>query len=375
MALPLRSLQEQDLDDLEQVIALHPEMPRLVILKTDVQRRGVYYTEAALKLVDPFQHQVRRVELASGLGRLVPESLQLRDASLVFVVPDPQAPRPYLVDAREGQLWLCEGIRPLESVEVWARPDFYGRKTQAGVPYSQILQATPQALCLRLGANLKLPSPREVAEVMEVALREDGRHCVLRLEMQASESAPDRLPDSVLQACLALLKAIGKVFGGRPFPIHLQGGSISKEQWLLLREAGVLSHSTELGILDPVRFDRLHPEGPGLSERIRNLEEAVEVLGCGQVHAQIQAGLAWRWPSPFLTEREMLRRTLEWAESLAERGVSTVLGVTQAREASLDHCVRLAQGLQELRRTHGLQAGLMDYRRAGAHPDLDLARL
>lgn len=38
------------------VVAKYPQLPPLVILKTDVQRRGVHYTQAALSALDPELH-------------------------------------------------------------------------------------------------------------------------------------------------------------------------------------------------------------------------------------------------------------------------------------------------------------------------------
>ena len=52
-ALLKRSL----ITDLDTVAARYPDVPRLIILKTDVQRRGVFYADAALELLDETLHQ------------------------------------------------------------------------------------------------------------------------------------------------------------------------------------------------------------------------------------------------------------------------------------------------------------------------------
>jgi hypothetical protein len=76
--------------------------------------------------------------------------------------------------------------------------------------------------------------------------------------------------------------------------------------------------------------------------------------------------------------------TLEEAEYLAERGVTTVYIVWvprplsafhDQRAPSLDYFIRLAVGLQDLRARYGLSIDFDDYRRCGNHPDSDLARL
>lgn len=45
------------------------------------------------------------------------------------------------------------------------------------------------------------------------------------------------------------------------------------------------------------------------------------------------------------------------------------------RSPSLNYCLGLAKGLQEIRARHGLDIYFDDYRRCGNHPDTDLARL
>ena len=42
---------------LDEVARKYPDVPRLLILKTDVQRRGAHYTDEAIELLDPVRHQ------------------------------------------------------------------------------------------------------------------------------------------------------------------------------------------------------------------------------------------------------------------------------------------------------------------------------
>ena len=86
----------------------------------------------------------------------------------------------------------------------------------------------------------------------------------------------------------------------------------------------------------------------------------------------------------FKSEADALASTLSEADWLANKGVTTVYIVwvprpgsafKDQRAPSLDYFIRLAQGLQDIRASHGLKVDFDDYRRCGNHPDSDLARL
>jgi hypothetical protein len=89
-------------------------------------------------------------------------------------------------------------------------------------------------------------------------------------------------------------------------------------------------------------------------------------------------------PNGFTSEDDALKSTLNEAESLAERGVTTVHTIWMPQKGSqfadqispsLDYFIRLAWGLQQLRLKYDLNVDFDDYRRCGNHADSDLARL
>ena len=83
----------------EETLARYPELPRLNLLKTDVQRRGVCYTENVLKNVDKDKYQLTGSNVFfSTLGARdqknkfgIPEALVLRDGSIVITDATPIA--------------------------------------------------------------------------------------------------------------------------------------------------------------------------------------------------------------------------------------------------------------------------------------------
>ena len=73
-------LAEQRTDELSlsEVVSRYPDVPRLIAIKIDVQRRGVHYTDEALKHVDGALHQLRGAYIFGSRDQSlspVPESL------------------------------------------------------------------------------------------------------------------------------------------------------------------------------------------------------------------------------------------------------------------------------------------------------------
>ena len=68
----------------EEVVANNPQVPPLLILKADVCRRGVTYTQAALDLVDTEIHQTEIKYLFQENKGKVPVSFSFRDGSSVI---------------------------------------------------------------------------------------------------------------------------------------------------------------------------------------------------------------------------------------------------------------------------------------------------
>jgi hypothetical protein len=405
-------------DRLDEVAAEHPDVPRLVILKTDVQRRGVHYTESAMNLLDPNLHQVTGTHMrGSRDGQLVPrpESLLLRDGSSIITSPTPVEQDPYWVDGIDGKLWLRDGGDPIEEVEYWPRPDYYGKLTAKGVDYRYIVSARPQRLCIfpyrhcnfanddqaclfcdmvnqtkkgsrALGIPARL-DPEHVAEVVHAALKEPGRFSTM-LITAGSDPRGAELFDREVDYYVEIFQAIGRNFKTPSFPSQLISTAYTHKQLERLHaETGLMSFTADLEVLDDRLFQWICPgkaRWVGYAEWKRRLVDAVEVFGRGRVGTGIVAGVELAKPHGWATEEEALARNLDEAEWLAERGVTTVFIIWNPlpgtplgdqRNASLDYYVRLAKGFHRIRRSHGLTVEYDDYRRCGNHPDSDLDRL
>jgi len=403
---------------LTDVLANHPEMPRLVALKIDVQRRGVHYTRRALELVDPAKHQLRGAYLFGSRDAslsAVPESLLLRDGTTILTDPTPLAQNPYVVDGREGRFVLTDAEEELEEVELWPVPAYYDKFTRSGLPMKHVVTARPQRLNIfqssfchfwadnkgcrfcdivshqkHQKAEWNIParlSPHDVAETIAEAVKEPGRFTGICLTA-GTDTRGEELFDREVEHYIEILQAVGEVFTTQKFPSQLIGTAFNERQLRRLHEAtGLLSYTTDLEVLNERLFGWICP---GKAEKVGyqgwkdRLIRAVEIFGRGRVGTGLVGGVELARPEGFADEDEALEATLAEAEDLARNGVTTVYIVWVPRpgsvfagqqNASLDYYVRLALGLHRLRVAYGLRVDFDDYRRCGNHPDTDLSRL
>lgn len=403
---------------LDEATQRYPDVPRLIILKTDVQRRGVYYSDAAIALLDPDRHQTSGTHIfgtRDGVIRLTPESLLLRDGSSVITTPTPLEENPYMVDVLDGAPWLFDNGQPLEEVEYWPAPAFYSKTGSSGVLMKNIVSTRPQRLNIfpyryctfwnngngcafcdivaqmkKSGKELKIPArldPVEVGEVIGEALKEPGRFSAVFLT-SGSIVGGARPFDDEIDYYIAILKEVGKNFRTKKFPSQLIGTAFEKSQLQrLYDETGLMSYTANIEVLDEKIFSEYCPgktEWIGYHEWKQRLVDAVDVFGPGRVNTGIVAGIELAGAHGFGSEDEALERTLAEAEDLARQGVSTVYIVWSPRpdtplgtckNASLDYYIRLARGLHNLRLKYHLPIDHDGYRHCGNHPDTDLSRL
>lgn len=402
----------------EEVAAKYPQFPRLLLLKTDLQRRGVYYTKQALSKVDPAIHQLGGTHIfgtRDGVLTQRPEALILRDGTSVITSPTPLEQNPYIVDFRDGRLVVTDGGVELEEIEYWTKPDYYNLTTSSGIPMSHVASARPQRLYLMpsrychfwtdnqgclfcdIVNNLKqqkteinLPGrlkPEDVAETVREALKEPGRFTAICLTSGSDFHGAEDF-DAEVDYYIEILKAIGENFATPKFPSQLIATAFTEKQLeRIYRETGLLSYTPDIEVLNERLFEWIcsgKARWVGYQEWKRRMVRAVEIFGRGRVNTCIVAGVELAKPHGFQDEAEALQAVLAEAEDLASQGVSTVYTVWVPRpgsylrgqkNASLEYYVRLALGLQELRQKYQLSIDHDDYRRCGNHPDSDLARI
>lgn len=403
---------------LGEVVAKYPRVSRFVVLKTDVQRRGVSYTERALARVDPKLHltAVRNIFRADGdVQPTAPASLLLRDGTSILAQAEPGPHAPYVVDVRDGRTVLVDGGEIVEEVEYWQRPRFFDGVTSRGTPMWQVASARPQRIDFNpyndchfwddgngcrycnVGAVYKRAArdggrplridPRDAYETLREALKQPGRFTSVCITGGSIPGPENRFEEEV-RGYIAFLQAIGEAFSVRRFPSQLIASAFDEEQLGRLHEqTGLQSYTADLEVLDEEKFAWICPgkhARVGYREWKRRLVAAVGIFGRGRVNTGFVGGVELAKPSGFATEDDGLAATLETAEELASKGVGTAFVVWRPSPGSafqkqvtpsLEYYVRLAAGLDAIRRRHGLVDDFDDYRRCGNHPNTDLARV
>ncbi|HMA95016.1 MAG TPA: radical SAM protein, partial [Polyangiaceae bacterium] len=354
---------------LSEVVERYPEVPRLIALKIDVQRRGVSYTEFALQHVSEAQHQLRGTYIFGSRDAAltpVPESLILRDGTTVLTDPTPLEQNPYLVDWSDNNFVLRDGDAVVDTVDLWPQPAFYGKVTSRGTQMKHVFTARPQRLNLftssfcHFWANEKgcqfcdivphlkqqkkewgIPThlhPDDVEETLREALKEPGRFTSICLTA-GSDTHGEEVFDREVDYYIKILQAAGRVFRTKKFPSQLIGSAYNERQLRRLHEeTGLTSYTSDLEVLNERLFDWICPgkaQWVGYREWKRRLVAAVDVFGRGNVGTGLVGGVETAKPHGFANEEEALKSTLDEAEDLASQGVTAVYIVWVPRPGSL----------------------------------------
>lgn len=402
---------------LKEVISNHKDVSPFVIIKIDAQRRGVKYTERALKLVDPEIHQLEQRDFSIEKNDPTPVSLLLRDGTSIVIggVGTTKTKRdPYIVDAIDGKPFLIDNGEVIEEVEYWEKPDYYNKLTSSGKPMWQIVGARPQRLHILpssychfwdkpgngckycgIGAtyrqNKDIKPERldadDVAETIAEAIKQPGRFTSVMLTGGSILSGKELLDDEV-DFYIEILQAAGKSFKVDKFPSQLNGTAFNEKQLRRLYEnTGLTSYTTDLEVFDEEKFKWICPgkaEFIGYDEWKNRLYKAVEIFGRGNVNTGIVGGVELAAPYGFKTEEEALQVAFKEADELGSHGISVKYDVWNVvpgsiffkqTTPSLEYFVRLTKGFDDIRRKYDLSIDMDDYRRCGNHPNIDLARI
>ena len=397
-----------------QVIEKYPDVSPFVIIKTDVQRRGVVYSENALKLVEPERHITQIRSDYFDKEDLTPVSLLMRDGTTIFcegVLAD-SSREPYVVDASGGRAVLTDEGKVIEEVFYWEKPDYYDKLTSSGTPMWQVVSARPQRLtihpnqfcdfwkepkhgckfCVMAATYRSVQKPEllAVADIVETvgeALKEPGRNVCIFLTGGTLKGGTALLDDEA-GFYQEILEGIGRYFSGKKFPSQLISTAFSQEQLRRLHDnTGLTSYTADIEVRNKELFEWICPgkvAAIGYEGWKERLYRAVDVFGPGNVNTGVVSGVELAKPHGFKTEDEALESSLMEAEELASRGVFVVGCVWRVLKGSvfsdqttpsLEYYVRLTHGFDRIRRKHGLSVDMDNYRRCGNHPDTDLGRI
>ncbi|WP_039656883.1 radical SAM protein [Clostridium tyrobutyricum] len=403
---------------LKEVIDKYNDVSPFVIIKADVQRRSVIYTDRAIKAADKNVHQLQSRGIFFSIGEkedYFPVSLLLRDGTSIMTGPLPTAKNPYVVDYIDGKFYITDNGEIVEEVEYWTKPDYYEKFTSRGTPMWHIATSRPQRIDIdpysychfwdngkgckycNIGSNFnrnKIQNnkparldPQDVYETVKEALKEPGRLESVFLTAGSILSG-DEIFDDEVNLYIDILQAIGENFKTKRFPSQMISSAFNEKQLQKIYEnTGIMSFTSDIEVLDEEKFKWICPGKDkliGYKEWKRRIIAAVDIFGRGNVNSGIVGGVELAKPYGFKDEDEALRVILEEAEKFAEKGVSIVQcvwtpypgSVFQNQEnPSLEYYVKLSKSLDDIRRKYGLNIDMDNYRRCGNHPDTDLSRV
>jgi hypothetical protein len=388
----------------EETARKYPDVPRFIILKLDLYRRGIVLADSILE----------------SIGKTIPPPVLMRDGSMVFSILGGMAAAekyllaPYRLDLRDGKTSLLYEETFIDEVEFSPAPAFYGKKTSRGTPMTEVAFARPQRLDIwchrtcafwqggnqckfcavntifrdRVAASGEMSlDPQDIKETVHEAIQETGRFSQVTLTGGA-DPGEDKTFDAETERYITLLQAIGENFSGKRFPSQLLSCGLSKKQLKRIHsQTGLLSYCPDIEVWDKERFAWICPGKEkfiGWDAYVKSMLDAVEIFGQGRVYTNIVAGCEMARPHGFKTEDEALKSNLEGCEYLAKHGVAMMSLVwrpawesafRRQQQPSLDYYVRLNKGLHDIRATYGLEVHSDDYKHCGNHADSDLCRI
>lgn len=404
--------------NLEKCVKKYSDFPRFIMIKIDVQRRGVAYTDRAIELAKDRKYQPRNAVLFGDRREIktnIPESLLLRDGTSIITGPSPIESNPYTVDIIDDKIIILDNGKYVEECEFWHNPEYYGKKTSKGTPMELVMSARPQRLSVcpylychfwdndkgckycdivpnleQMKKLFSIPTRLDLEDLNETvheALKEQGKwtgFCIT----SGSDPRGDPNFQSEVNMYLKVLKVIGGNFKTKKWPGQLIATAFSEEQLdVLADETGVMSYTSDIEVWDEKLFKWICPgkdEWIGQKEWIRRLIAAVDIFGEGCVSTSIVAGAEMAKPYGFDNEDDAIKSCIEGAEYMCRNGVGMSHTVWVPRYGSkfqsleppsLEYYIRIAQGLHDARKNYGMTIDFDDYRRCGNHPDTDLERL
>ncbi|MBI5376604.1 MAG: radical SAM protein [Candidatus Schekmanbacteria bacterium] len=379
-----------------QAVEKYPDVPKFTILKIDLYRRGLVYTDA----------------LKEKYGQY-PGPTVLRDGTSVLTAAGECMNDHYTVDLFEDRLGIFYNGEFIEEADFCAKPSYVGKKTSQGTPMESVGMFRPQVINIwayrychfweggnackfcsintflkkRLSEREIALDPQDIKEIVAEAISEPGRFSTINITGGADPEGEEPF-DSELNRYIKILQAVGENFSSRRFPSQLLACAYNKKQVKrLYDETGVLTYCADMEVWDRERFKWVCPAKEkyvGWDNWVRNLFDAVEIFGPGNVATNIVAGCEMVKPYGFETVDEALKSNLEGCEYLAKHGVS-MMGLVfrpvknsvfhKANQPTLEYYIRLARGMHDIRAAYGLSDNFDDYKHCGNHPDSDLSRV
>ena len=352
-------------EEFELIRKKYPHVPKSILRKADIVRRGVRFTERALEKIRAkdanikltacilFQsHKEDQVEF-------FPQDMYLDDGTLVLICVAPPENDPYIIDLIGGEYYALYSDGTIaEHVRFYKKPLYYDKVTRTGelmqyvgfatgsdsilfCPYRHCHFWNYDAQCvfcdidyntkhnMKIGRKFKTRcTPEDIYDTTKEALKEGGRW---RHFFMTGGSDPRDDFDREFEYQLELIKAMqqaGKDMGIDRVPLFLIASPFKEEQQWELKKAGLDAYGIYFEIWDREKFKYTCPGkekyGGGWDLYLDRILKAVKIFGPGNVAAGFVPGVEMA-PEPYGFGDDMdaaLNSTLSGYEFLLKNGIT-----------------------------------------------------
>lgn len=402
---------------LDEVAAKYPDVPKLVILKIDLTRRGVIYSQRAFEAVDPDLHYIQSENININENYAAPEGFLLRDGTSVcrtHMKTYKFHREPYVIDYIDNKFYVTDEGRIIEEIFPWEKPDFYDKVTSNGTPMnkvarvrSQRFEVHPNLVCHywnnpkdgckycglfavhRKDAGIGYPDSfyQDIEETAVEAFKQKGRYANVHMTAGSVLSGKEIFDDE-LEIYIKSIQAVGKAFKEPWIPMQIVASAFNERQLKRLKnETGITTFDTDMEVLDEELYKWICPgkeRTVGYREWKRRLFAAVDIFGRGNVNTGVVVGVELARPNGYKTEDEAYEKLMKQAEDITSHDVALTLNIWtpvkgsvffKQNNPSLEYYVRVAKGFAELHKKYKLTIIPDDYRRCGNHANMDMDRL
>lgn len=396
------------LAEVEALVRRFPDLPPEAIVKEDLLRTGIAFSEDALRVAAGFKPKAYFIfsfdlipiaEMQQDEHLRAPEEIALEGGPwhfrrvIVSVRVNPSSP--YRVDVRDGRLTLRLEGGLLADVIYQRAPAYYARSASNGKPFHEIaptiewgylIYLTVFRLCQYFGKHeecqfcdinenyrqqVKAGRPytqvKTVGEVLEA------------LEVIAATDTASRAYTVTGGSITSSLQGKAEVDFYAQYPAAIEAKfpgrwvskvvvqALPKEQVRQFKDAGVQIYHPNYEVWDRRLFEVICPGKAryiGRDEWIRRILDAATVFGADKVIPNFVAGIEMSRPHGFATVEEAIASTAEGLEFFMSQGVCprfttwcpeplSLLGSTQGG-APLEYHARLLQTWRDTHARHRL---------------------
>ena len=400
----------QRLDLLEKLIQRFPDLPPEAIVKEDLLRTGISFSEDALRLASGFKPKAYFIfsfdlvpisEMQKHENLRAPEEICLRSGAMDFrrtIVSVRLNPgSPYRVEiCPEGKVRLTLEGQGLAEVEFEKTPAYYQRSLSNGKPVTDIaptiewgylLYLTVFRICQYFGHQEEcqfcdinenyrqqkksgrsytgVKTVEEILEALEIIDETDSRSGAYTVTGGSIISQLDG--KSEVEFYAQYPEAIEKRFPGR-WISKVVVQALPKDSVRRFKEAGVQVYHPNYEVWDSRLFEKIcagKNRYIGRDEWIRRILDAAEIFGTAAVIPNFVAGIEMSQPYGFKTVDEAIDSTQEGLEFFMSQSIIprfttwcpeplSLLGKSNPQGAPLEYHVRLLRAWRDTYEKHRL---------------------